>query len=316
MSAYGKTNNSSNPAQWQDVNESVNTSFTNISWNTNSGWYKNSFRTSGQTEYATINFQPFSGFEFTKGKTIEVEFESEKIVDNDDKLIVIGDPVGARVEITPDTATLFDNSNNEVVHTNYKANESLKLAFIINSIPEDSEQRTVESGLAYIVNNGILERAASAAGKSFANSGTMKIGGSASGVRVYNIRVYDYAITYTDAYNNYLYDSQNKTQIAEHNNILDLSGKISFDLCKNKLDTILISGDLSDILRGDSDKDGSTTNVTIERFCPSDASKNFKITNAQLRKHGQSTLHYPITSMKAWFNKSKEGTVPLYETTA
>jgi hypothetical protein len=105
---------------------------------------------------------------------------------------------------------LYDNSNNEVVHTNYKSNERIKLAFIINSVPEESNLRTVESGLAYIVNNGILERAASASGKSFLTQGPIVIGNSASGVRVYNIRVYNYAITYTQAYNNYLYDSENK----------------------------------------------------------------------------------------------------------
>jgi hypothetical protein len=70
--------------------------------------------------------------------------------------------------------------------------------------------RTVESGLAYIVNNGILERAAIASGQSFVTEGGIKIGGAKSGVRVYNIRIYNYAISYTDAYNNYLYDSENK----------------------------------------------------------------------------------------------------------
>jgi len=181
---------------------------------------------------------------------------------------------------------LYDNSNNEVVHTNYKSNERLKLAFIINSIPEEQALKTVESGLAYIINNGILERAASASGKSFNTQGPIKIGGTKSGVRVYNIRVYNYSISYTDAYNNYLYDSESKAQIADRNNILDGSNNISFDLCKNKIDTILISGDLSNILSGQSDKDTSTTNVTLERFCPSDASKNFKINNIQIRKHG------------------------------
>ena len=117
------------------------------------------------------------------------------------------------------------------------------------------------------------------------------------------------------AYNNYLYDSDNKARIADNNAILDQSGEISFDLCKNKIDTILISGDLSNILSGQSDKDTSTTDVTIERFCPSDSSKNFKINNVQIRKHGQSTLNYPITSMKFWLNKSKSGIVPLYEST-
>lgn len=315
MSAYGKTNDSVAKDQWVDESGNVTTTFTGIQWNTNSGWYGNSFRTAGSGESATIQFQPFNNFDFTTGKTIEIEFESEKVSETSDKIIVIGSQNNARIEITPDTATLYDNSNNEVIHTNYKSNERIKLAFIINSIPEDQQDRTVESGLAYIVNNGILERAASASGKSFVTPGNIKIGGSASGVRVYNIRIYNYSISYTDEYNNYLYDSENKAKIADANNILDAGGNISFDLCKNKIDTILISGNLSNILSGQTDKDASATNVTIERFCPSDATKNFKINNVQIRKHGQSTLNYPITSMKFWLNKSKEGDVPLYELT-
>lgn len=315
MDAYGKTNESITKDQWVDESGNVSTTFTGIQWNTNSGWYDNSFRTVGVNEYATINTQPFSNFDASTGKTIEIEFESEKVADESDKLIVIGNQNGARIEITPDTATLYDNSNNEVVHTNYKSNERLKLAFIINAVPDEQGLRTVESGLAYIVNNGILERAASASGKSFITPGTIKIGGVRSGVRVYKLRVYNYSITYTQAYNNYLYDSENKAAIADNNNILDSGGNISFDLCKNKLDTILISGDLSNILSGQTDKDSSTTDVTIERFCPSDSSKNFKINNVQIRKHGQSTLNYPITSMKFWLNKSKSGVVPLYEQT-
>lgn len=315
MTAYGKTNESADKTEWTDETGNVTTSFTNIQWNINSGWSDNSFRTVGIDEYATINFQPFGNFDVTLGKTIEIEFESEKVVNTTDKLIVIGAANSARIEITPDTATLYDNSGNEVIHTNYKSNERIKLAFIINSIPEDAAMKTVESGLVYIVNNGILERAAVASGRSFANNGTIKIGGGESGVKVYNIRDYNYAISYTDAYNNFLYDSVSKADIADRNNILDGSGNINFDLCKNRIDTILITGNLSNILSGRTDKDSSTTDVTIERFCPSDSSKNFKIVGAQIRKHGQSTLTYPITSMKFWLNKSTTDAVPIYEQT-
>lgn len=137
MSAYGRTNESAQRAEWHDEAGNVSTTFTNIQWNTNSGWDQNSFRTSGTDQYAIINYHPFGNFDFTVGKTIEIEFESEKTFDTTDKLIVIGNPSGARIEITPDEATLYDNSNNEVVHTNYKSNERLKLAFIINSVPDN-----------------------------------------------------------------------------------------------------------------------------------------------------------------------------------
>jgi hypothetical protein len=85
-------------------------------------------------------------------------------------------------------------------------------------------------------------------------------------------------------------------------------------LCKNKLDTILISGNLTNILSGTTDKDQSVTNVTLERICPYDTTKNFKINNIQIRKHGQSTLNYPITSMKFWLNKTAgSNTAPVFE---
>lgn len=315
MEAYGKTNDSSNKDTWTDTLGNVTTTFTGIQWNTNSGWYDNSFRTVGVNEYAIINFNPFSNFNFSYGKTIEIEFESEKVSDENETLILIGNPNKARIEITADTATLYNNGNTAVVSTNYKSNERLKLAFIINAVQDDINSRTVESGLAYIVSNGILERAAVASGQSFVTEGNIKIGGSKSGVRVYNLRVYNYSISYMDAYNNYLYDSENKSEIASNNDILDSSGEISFDLCKNKLDTILISGNLSNILSGQTDKNDSTTDVTIERFCPFDSTKNIKINNVQIRKHGQSTLNYPITSMKMWFNKSMNGAIPTYELT-
>jgi len=47
MSAYGRTNESADRSVWKDVTNTTTTQFSNIAWNTNSGWYNNSFRTSG-----------------------------------------------------------------------------------------------------------------------------------------------------------------------------------------------------------------------------------------------------------------------------
>ena len=333
MSAYGRTNDSSDKDVWKDVSGTITTTFTHIDWNPNSGWYNNSFRTIGENQYAIINFKPLlhkSGdltFPFTYGKTIEIEFESEKVNNAADKLVVIGDPQACRIEITPNTATLYDNNGDEVVHTNYKANERIKLAFIINKVSQGASA-TVDDGLAYIVNNGILERGALANGRSFDGNGYIKIGGSRSGIRVYNLRVYDKSITYTDAYNNFVYDSENKAEIVAANKILE-QGLISYDLCKNKLDTILITGNLSELLRQGPNK--TDADVMIERTCPYDQSKDFiigdliddpdrpnekKVVNGvRIRKHGQSTLNYPITSLKFWLNKAKSGIVPIFSKT-
>ena len=37
-----------------------------------------------------------------------------------------------------------------------------------------------------------------------------------------------------------------------------------------------------------------------------DSARNFTVENCRIRNHGQSTLSYPITSMKIWLNKSNK----------
>ena len=112
--------------------------------------------------------------------------------------------------------------------------------------------------MVYIVNNGILERAAliKNANSCIDNNGNIKLGGSKSGVRVYSMRAYDKAISYNQELNNFIYDSENKAILLSNNDIL-VDGKISYERCKNKIDTILIEGDLSKILDKGTDKLGS-----------------------------------------------------------
>lgn len=197
--------------------------------------------------------------------------------------MLFGGENGARIEIKPTKAILYDVNGSSRILTNYKDNERVKIAFIING----STTTTIDRNLAYIVTNGILERAALVQGYEFyRQTGSIKIGGSASGVKLYNLRVYNGRISYHAAYNNYVFDSENKAQISANNDIFDDNGNISYDKCRNKIDTILISGNLTNILSSQSDKDKSETDVTISRHCPSDSTKDFVCEGCRIRKHG------------------------------
>ena len=44
----------------------------------------------------------------------------------------------------------------------------------------------------------------------------------------------------------------------------------------------------------------------LERQCPYDVTKNFVITDAWIRTHGQSNIDYPVPSLKIWTNKERE----------
>lgn len=307
LSAYGKSNSSSNRDKWEDLANNINTTFTNIIFDDNSGWNNNSFVTSGVGQYITVNYCPLPGNYNLAGlgKTIEIEFMPEKVVNEGDAIIVIGDTTKGHIKITTNEAAIY-NGTSKIVHTNYKANERIKLAFVFNPVTSGN----VNSNLAYIINNGVLERAKEygTAASYLSSSGNIKIGDSKSGVRVYNIRCYDKALTYDEALNNYIYDSDNKAAIINRNDIFT-SSVIDYTKVKNKIDTIIISGNLDAILTQSSGKDESTTTVNIKRECITDASKSFEVINGMIRKHGQSTLNYPITSMKIWLNKAKESNV-------
>ena len=311
LSAYGRQNNSSTVDVWEYGDYSA-TFGEGVKWNTANGWYNNSLRLSGLTSSAIINYNPFYNVDATtKGATVEIEFESEYVQSNDDELIRIGGTLNTdpHISIYPNRASLYIQGN-PIITTNYKANEKVKLTFIIE--PSEGVSDEIKN-VIFIVNNGIAERAAGWKGYNAsafnANSGNIKFGGVNSGVRVYNMRCYSKAITITNAYNNYVYDSDNKHEIVSANNIYSL-GEINMPLCRQKLDVIVIKGNLSNVLSRNTTKSGSNTACDITRYCINDPTKDFTVTHGRIRKHGQSTLNYPLTSYKIWTWSSVDETRP------
>lgn len=312
LSAYGKSNNASDRDQWIDSVGGVTTTFNNIMYDDRSGWTDNSLFVQGSNTTAVINYNPistepnFADF----GKTIEIEFTPVKSNNDSDVLIRIGNAEAGHIDIKPTGAYLYiGNSTTDTIHTNYKVGERQKLAFVFNK-QNGSDRYT--NALAYIINNGILERAAAMqdAASYSANSGNITIGGTDSSVKVYSIRIYNKPLTYQQELNNYIFDSLDKASIISRNQIFK-NGQLDFDLVKNKIDTILIEGLAGDTYKGlnlildaGTSKEDSESTVNIRRTCISDNTKSFYIQKAMIRKHGQSTINYPITALKFWLNKS------------
>lgn len=312
LSAFGKSNTSNDRDQWIDSIGGATTTFTNISYDDRSGWSNNGLFVQGVGVKAVVNYCPLpQSYELSSnGKTIEIEFTPVKSNNDDDVLIKIGSIDGGHIDIKPNGAYLYiGESTTDIVHTNYKVGERIKLAFVFNT---SNSSDPYANGLVYIINNGILERAAEMgyAGNYNSDSGNITIGGSASSVRVYTIRVYDKPLTYQQELNNFIFDSTNKSVIISRNQLFS-NGELDFDIVKNKIDSVLIeglSGDqyngLSKILSPNTAKEDSESTVNIKRTCISDDTKSFYISKAMIRKHGQSTINYPITALKFWLNKS------------
>lgn len=305
LSAYGKSNETDRT--W-NYNQYSTTFSPSVNFTQTNGWYDNSLRLSGEDNYATINFNPFAHKAQDGSFTFEIDFYTEYVSSNDDVLVSIGD----RFKIYPNKACLYNTQGEEIIKTNFKSNERLKLAFIVNGDDIKNSSHPEDANLAFIVNNGVLERGANVKGVNFTlTNGEIKIGGSNSGIRVYNIRHYKMPLTYSQAYDDYVFDAIDKSAIVSKNNVLNTDGKIDSELCANKLDVVIIEGDLSKLLDANTSKEDSNTTATITRRCNYDITKNFTITNGKIRKHGQSTLNYPIPSFKIWSNSSTlEGVTP------
>ena len=300
LSAYGKSNSSPTKDVWRDEQHDVDVNFSQgVGFDSTAGWDDNSLHLSGEDAYATIGYCPFPVNFASTGRVIAFKFKTEQVNDEDDVLIDIGSAEKGRITVTPSRATLTVGGT-EIVSTHFKANEVMDIAFIFNKADAG-----LDSNLVYIINNGILERAADigTADGYVDSAARIKVGGTNSGIRLYSVYAYPMSIGYQEAYDNYVYNAEDRASIIGRNDIMD-GGAIIYDKCRNKIDTVLIEGDLGMILNKDANKKDSesTVSITVSRYA--DSSKNFTLINGMLRKHGQSTLNYPISSMKMWLNKS------------
>ena len=295
LSAKGRTNSESNPAVWTYGN--TTTSFISFDWNEQSGW-SNGALIIPKNSSIEINFAPLSGNPITNGRTIEIDYETDSIFnDNASVLSLVNSQTNAGLTITASSATLT-SSGGASVNTKYRDGDRVHLTFIINRTVGDN------SRLMFIVNNGILERAESfAASDSFTVSNNLHIGSDGCNIKLHSLKVYDRALSIEEAFCNYAVDSDNLLQIANNNDILnETTGQIDADKVNTKLPIMIITGDMEPIFAA-TDKN-TTVYVDVEYRNMQDATKNFTATHLRLRPQGTSSLGYPRKNLRLYTSPS------------
>ena len=324
LNAFGRTNNESETTRGKWEYNNYQTTFSdNFPFDSNNGWYNNTLILTEESCYANVGFNPFSQEASSdigiKGRAIEIDFKTLNVQSDDDELVVFGDKNGngAYIIIYPSKAALYIGGT-AVMTTNFKSNERIQLMFIFmhNTARENESSSDPNLGNIYIVNNGILERGYGGANyTSLINnvSGGIKLGGTNSGISIYNIRVWYNDMSIYNSFLNFLADTSNKSEVIIRNSITKQnSSDPDYNACASTVHTFLISGDLTKILNAGSNKDDSKSAVDITYMSPEDQNLlGFTATNVRIRKHGQSTLNYPLTSFKIWLNKSVGETQPV-----
>lgn len=216
LNAYGKSNSSPSKNVWSDERHRIETIFSSgVNFDSTAGWDDNSLHLSGENAYATIGYCPFPSNFGSTGRVVELDFKTEQVNDDNDILIDIGTSNKGRIVVTPTRAILLVGGS-EIISTHFKANERIKVAFVFNKAEAGDD-----SNLVYIINNGILERAANIGTvQDYVDAtGRIKVGGSKSGIRLYLVRCYPVSISYQEAFDNYVYDSENKASIINNNDL-------------------------------------------------------------------------------------------------
>lgn len=291
LSAKGRNNNEVNPARW--VYNNISTTFEGINWNEQDGWIDDALVIpiggSISIPLAILGNNPVN-----TGRTVEIEYEVAD-VDNDDAsvLSLIDDQTGAGLEITATSAKL-QSSGGAQINTKFRDGDRLRLSFIINRTTGDNGR------LMFIVNNGILERVANfAATDDFNVSDNIVIGSNGCVVKIYNILVYNKALTIEQAFGNYAINTENFLDVVDRNDILnDTTGRIDADKVNAKIPILIITGDMQPIFDATDKK--ATTYVDVEYINLQDTSKNFTATHLRMRPQGTSSLGYPRKNLRLY----------------
>lgn len=240
LTSAGRSNDEENPATWE--NNNVTTTFENVNWSS-SGWIEDengdvALRLNGDAR-ATINFKPFSKDLRVLGKTIELEF-AIRDVNNRDAIVIDCMSGDIGIKATADTAWL--NSEQSHVECRYKEDEKLRVSFVIES---RSEYRMLAVYL-----NGVLSCAEQyPANDNFQQSTPVNIslGSQYCGIDLYNIRVYDTALSENSVAENYIADIADvatKVRVFGNNDIYDEYDNLSYEKIKPKIPVMTIIGTL------------------------------------------------------------------------
>lgn len=308
LSAKGRNNNETNPATWTYGN--ITTTFsTGFVFNAQSGWVDDTLIIpSGQS--ITINIAPFSsttpfsGTSIGRGRTVEIDFETANVSDENASIVSLRGDNNTEFNITSASATLT-TSQGAQVSTRFRPGDRQHISFIVNQTLHN------DALLLTMVNNGILERADKFTTTDSVNmSGLLTIGGSGCTVKIHSIRIYDRNITVDEAFCNYAVDSNNLLDIANRNDIY-VGGMIDPSKVNRNIPVMLITGNIDFLLNINSKENKGKYNPTpvdIEYHNLQDPTKDFTLTDADIRLQGTSSISYPRKNFRIYSKKKTDRT--------
>lgn len=303
FNALGKSNNSTDRGEWS-YGDYIGT-LNGFNWNNTSGWVNGRLEMNAGSTFG-INIQPLGGNPTATGKTIEIEW-STKNVTNDNAIICdLRDASGVGILITA-TKVSLKSADGVVIETEYKSDENVRVGFVINKVSGTTNQR-----LSFIYANGIVSRGDNwaIADSYYSDANLLFTATNEAEISLKSIRIYDIALTSDQMLNNYtLYRDTiaEMMEVYDRNDIYaDGTTTFSPDKMMGRLPVMIVTGDIP-TLENTSDKDTQIV-VDIDYYNMQDTTKSFKMTGAAMRPQGTSSMGYPKKNFRIYTQKV-DGTI-------
>lgn len=295
LQALGKSNNDAYKEEWQYG--LYRSTFSGFNWNNTSGWVDSRLLISAGA-YIDINLAPLSPDPTATGKTLEFEFSTANVSDDDAIICDLRNDSGAGLQITASEVSLV-SAGGAKISTKYKAEENIRIAFVINRKTGVSNK-----GLVFIYVNGILSGAVDyATTDNFTSDATLRIGNTMlADVRLKALRFYDTALSHDQVLNNYILyrdDTAEMLSIYDKNNIYE-DGSLNFnvDALASQCPVMIFTGDIP-TLENTTDKN-KTIYVDIEYINMQSPSRSFTSKGTRLRPQGTSSMGYPKKNFRPY----------------
>ena len=308
LQAIGKTNASSDKDVWKYGSYSA--TFTGFKWNSLSGW-NNGALVMGDGDSVGVNISPLAADATNTGKTMEFEFSTTGVSNDNAVVCDLRDSSGTGILITASKVSLFSFGGKELSRQ-FKSEENIRVGIVINKDVE-----VTNKGLAFLYINGVGSGAINfATTDNFMSSKSLTIAGtSEAGILLRSLRFYNTALTDEQMLNNYmLYRStvDEMMEVYDRNDIYEGStDKMSMDKLANQLPVMIITGDIP-ALEATTDKNKSIV-VDVEYINYQNPELSFTMKNAHMQPQGTSSMGYPKKNFRIYTQKRDDTRVFDYE---
>ena len=302
LDATARSNSSQNKSSW--TYGDISSVLRGFSWTKESGWNDDWLVIPNGASVSV----PYAPLATDTAKTIEIEFGTSDVRDDNAVVCDMRNEEGAGILITASEIALISRASASSgsddsgrVGTRFKSGEKYRISFVITP-----KSGAVNKCIAYVYVNGILTGATSfAATDNFVTDRQINIVGSDDCVvLLHQIRCYDKALNDDEILNNYILYRSSVSQmlsVYDRNNVVE-NGSFSIAKLEGELPVAVITGNIPAI-EATTDKK-HVEYVDIDFYNLQDREKSFSWKHVYMTPQGTSSMTYPRKNLRPYINKN------------